>query len=124
MKIKIEDDLFDIVKRIKEIDDGYFVLFDIEKGRYEIHNSKQKQTHCLNVNGCELNSCVIDLILKTNVAYIDHIIEDIDNNNKKHEQKEQDMRKSYSDYMVREIYDFCSNSSKEFKDEMFQTEWR
>ena len=28
MKIEIEDDVFEIVKRLKEIDDGYFVLYN------------------------------------------------------------------------------------------------
>ena len=42
MKIEIKEDLFDIVNRLKEIDDGYFVLYDLKKCRYEVHNKKQE----------------------------------------------------------------------------------
>ena len=36
MKIKIESDVFDIVDRIKEIDDGYFIIYDTQKNKFEI----------------------------------------------------------------------------------------
>jgi hypothetical protein len=39
MRIKIENDLFDICNRIKEIDDGYFIIYDTEKDRFEVHST-------------------------------------------------------------------------------------
>lgn len=123
MKIKIIEDVFDIVSRIKEIDDGYFIVFDTDKGCYEIHNTKQKNTYCLTILK-DLDSRALDLVLVTNIEHIDNIIDDIDKNNIKIEENVQKTRKSQADYMVREIYDFCNNSSKKFDDNVFQTEWR
>ena len=46
MKIKIESDVFDIVDRIKEIDDGYFIMpalmgnqifFKFDNSKYQCH---------------------------------------------------------------------------------------
>ena len=38
----IEWDLFDIAKRLREIDDGYFVFYSYKTKKYEIHNKKQR----------------------------------------------------------------------------------
>ena len=35
MKIRIENDLFEIAKRLKTIDSGYIVVFNTKKHRYE-----------------------------------------------------------------------------------------
>lgn len=40
--IPIFRDTFDIVKRIKQIDSSYFILFNKISGLFEIHSSKQK----------------------------------------------------------------------------------
>lgn len=124
MKIKIERDMFDIVERIKEIDDGYFIVFDDEKNRFEVHNSKQKFTYCLSVPFDELDSRVINLVNSTFVGISDNILEHIDNNNKKIEENNKNNVKSQTDFMVREIYDFCNNSSKKFDENSFHTKWR
>lgn len=48
MNIKVEDDVFDIIKRIKEIDKDYFVVFNKEKSKFELHHSTQPlTTYCL-----------------------------------------------------------------------------
>jgi hypothetical protein len=124
MKIKIEDDVFEIVNRIKEIDEGYFVVFDTRKNVYEIHNSQQENTFCLTVPyGC-LDSRVLELVMVTNIKHYDNIIDEIDNNNNLLCLKQKENIKSQTDYMLREIYEFCNNSSKKFNEKSFQTEWR
>lgn len=124
MKIKIEEDLFDITSRIKDIDDGYFVLFDDVKNCFEIHNYKQEFTYCLTVPFDNLDSRVIELINSTFVGVSDKILEDIDKNNSKIEENNKNKVKSQTDFMLREIYDFCNNSSKNFNEISFQTMWR
>ena len=52
MKIRIENDVFDVVKRIKQIDDGYFVVFDLDKEKYELHNKYQNNSYCLTYPYC------------------------------------------------------------------------
>lgn len=124
MKIKIENDVFDIVNRIKEIDEGYFIVFDTKRNCYEIHNSNQMDTYCMTVcNDC-LDSRVIDDLKISNIDNYDRIIVEIDNNNNTIEQNVYKNIRSQSDYMVREIYDFCNNSSKKLNEDIFQTSWR
>ena len=124
MKIKIEENVFDILERIKEIDEGYFVLFDTSKNCYELHNANQPTTYCLTIPYDTLDSRVIELILYSDISNIDSIMQDIDNNNIKIEEDANNEIKSQTDYMVREIYDFCNNSSKKFDCNSFKASWR
>ena len=43
----IDDDLFGVCRRLKSIDDGYFVFLNYKTGRFEVHNSKDARTLCL-----------------------------------------------------------------------------
>lgn len=124
MKINIENDVFDIVKRIKEIDKGYFILFDTKKGKFELHNIFQPTTYCLTVPFDTLDNRLIDLIYYSNINNIDIIMEDIDKNNENIEKNNNITMKDQTNFMLREIYDFASNSSKEYKDNSFSTIWR
>lgn len=125
MKIKIDSDVFDIVKRIKEIDEGYFVLFDTVKNRYELHNTCQSNSYCLTCPYDEFDSRFIDYIFKTKTCFIDNIVQDIDNNNIEKERKQRENAKDISNFMLREIYSFSNNSSKSLDDEKaFASKWR
>lgn len=124
MNLKIEDDVFGIVNRIKEIDDGYYIEFNMKRNCYEVHNGKQQNSYCLTIPYDVLDSRVIDMVLSTSIKFYDNIVDNIDKNNLDIEEKSHNEFKTRSDYMVREIYDFCSNSSKKFDDNSFQTKWR
>lgn len=125
MRIEIESDVFDIVNRIKEIDDGYKIMLNLKTGRLEVHNTKQQNTFCFVINGDSLDERVIDKIYSTLSCNADNIMEDIDNNNQLIEKKSRDKLKDYTDYMSREIYSFSNNSSKayDFK-KAFCAKWR
>ena len=124
MKIKIDDDVFEIAKRIKEIDDGYYIVFDTKKEVYELHNSKQVYSYCLTVPYANLDSRLLDMVLYTNILNIDNIIKDIDNNNASIERNTAIQVKDYTNFMVKEIYDFCNNSSKQYINDNFKNMWR
>ena len=124
MKIKIDDDVFEIAKRIKEIDDGYYIVFDTKKEVYELHNSKQVYSYCLTVPYTNLDSRLLDMVLYTNISNIDNIINDIDNNNASIERNTAIQVKDYTNFMVKEIYDFCNNSSKQYINDNFKNMWR
>lgn len=122
MKIKINEDTFDIVERIKEIDENYYVVYDTKNSRFEMHYEGIPQTFCF-VIGEELDNRAIDKIYSTSVRFADNIIDEIDNNNKIIEDKNMQSIKSNADYMFREIYRYSSNSSRDIVD-AFQTKWR
>ena len=124
MKIKIENDVFDIVKRIKELDDGYYILFDTMKKQFEVHNKNQKTSYCLTVPYGELDKRLVDLLKYSSIENIDKIVNEIDKNNTILEQNSKSIQKSQSEYMLNEIYQYCNNSSKEFGGDAFSTKWR
>lgn len=125
MLIKVESDVFDIEKRIKEIDDGYFVVFNTKRNKYEIHNMYQENSYCLTIPFDNLDNRILDLINMSLVRNIDKIIDEIDNNNSKLENKSLETIKDYNDYLVREIYAFSNNSSKEYElEKAFSSIWR
>ena len=39
MLVRITNDVFDIARRVKELDEGYYPVYDTEKHRYEIRHS-------------------------------------------------------------------------------------
>lgn len=43
----IDDDMFGVCRRLKSIDDGYFVFLNYKTGKFEVHNSKDAVTLCL-----------------------------------------------------------------------------
>ena len=76
MKQKICFDVYDIVKRIKYIDDGYYVVFDTDKLIFEVHNSKQiGSSYCLTLPYSELDERTLRHVLKTQSVNIDEIVE-------------------------------------------------
>lgn len=67
MKIKITSDVFDITKRLKKIDESYYVLFDTKKKMYELHSNCQKESFCLSLPFECLDNRTIEKTLKTKV---------------------------------------------------------
>ncbi|MBE5757471.1 MAG: hypothetical protein E7345_00885 [Clostridiales bacterium] len=125
MLIKIDEDLFDICKRIKEIDDGYFVVYNTNKLRYELHYKNQENTYCLTCPYENLDVRFVDLVLFSSINNIDKIIDDIDNNNVDIECNYNKSYKDYAKYHLKEIYKFASNSSKNFSNKTaFKSNWR
>ncbi|MBE7076970.1 MAG: hypothetical protein E7374_03685 [Clostridiales bacterium] len=83
MKRKIEFDVYEISKRIKEIDRGYYIVYDTLKDVFEIHNSLQKDTsYCLTLPYKQLDNRTLKYVCVTKSSNIEKIIEKIDNDNK------------------------------------------
>lgn len=80
--LKIEGDVFFIDKRLKEIDKSYFILFNLQKGVYEIHSNDQpKSSYCFTCPYPVLDERTIDFALKTRAQNRDKIIEEIERDN-------------------------------------------
>ena len=124
MKVKIESDVFDITKRIKDIDEGYYIVFDTNKEVYELHCKNQFNSFCLTVPYDVLDDRLLDFINYTDIRNIDNIINDIDINNNEIEKNNNLTFKDKADYMLREIYSFANNSSKQYNENSFLDVWR
>ncbi len=122
MKIKIESDVFDICKRIKEIDENYFVLFNLNSKKFEIHNSKYKNPYCLTIPYERLDSRTIELLCSTDVKNYDKIIKNLDVENERNERRAFEKAKEISDYKIREILKY-SKSDNENLNCTFKSNW-
>ena len=82
-------DVFNIEARLKEIDDGYEIYFNLKMNRYEVHNKNQKRdTFCLVVPFDSIDARLINLVRKTRVERTAKLIEEIENENREKETKD------------------------------------
>lgn len=83
MKKIILSDVFDIAKRLKEIDRNYFVVFNTAKQKYEVHNSRQLgDSYCLTVPFDCFDARTIVLVQQSRIKNISEIVEKMDFDNK------------------------------------------
>lgn len=83
MKIKIFQDVYNIAKRLKNIDRDYYVVYNTSKQKFEIHNSNQVGlSYCLTLPFNQLDERTLKFVLKTQSANIEEILEQIENDNK------------------------------------------
>lgn len=76
--IKITNDVFDICKRIKEIDEGYEIFYCTEKQRFEVHKGGELQSV---LPFDKLDARTVLYLRKTRVENCLRLIEEIDNKN-------------------------------------------
>jgi len=82
MKINISHDVYDIAKRIKNIDRDYYMVYDTIKMKYEIHNSSQiGSSYCLTLPYDMLDDRALNYINMTRVGNIDDILFRLDRDN-------------------------------------------
>ncbi len=75
---KIDDDLYSIAPRLKEIDDRYELYRNLAAGRFEIHANGALQ---IAVPFAELDARTLELARSTRLEYIDRITADIEKSN-------------------------------------------
>lgn len=89
MKREITHDVYNIANRIRDIDSGYYIVYDTSKGHFEVHNANQRDTtYCVTLPFDTLDERVLNYVNKTRVVNIENILEDIDRDNLRHENAE------------------------------------
>lgn len=122
--IKIISDVFDITDRIKEIDAGYYAVYNTARHRYEIHNSGQcGSTFCI-VCDTGLDSRVIDKLRKSRIQNIDKILKEIDKNNEILEKNSKKRAYDESSFKLKEMFDYAKKREADcdFSDS-YKTVW-
>lgn len=124
IKIKIKNDVFNISKRVKQIDKGYFILYNLTKKFFELHNKNQLgNTFCLTFYG-NLDSRLIDKIFESDIRNAENIFEKIEKENEKINREVENKRKGVNEYKLKEIFNYSKNNSKQIKAEnMFASDW-
>lgn len=66
----IENDIYDISNRIREIEDGYFIVYNRAGNVFEVHSTLNKglDTYCFRVPYKELDYRTLQLCRETNIA--------------------------------------------------------
>ena len=81
---EIYSDCQDIIKRLKEIDKDYFVVYNISRKTFELHSCGQEEgTYCLSLPFDCLDERTIDLTLKTQSQKRDELIKELDAENER-----------------------------------------
>lgn len=79
--MEVKDDLYDVVDEIKGISAEYFVEFNPRTLRYELHSHYLRPTYVLTFPYDRLDRRAVTHTLKTRVANIDRLIEEIERDN-------------------------------------------
>ena len=87
-QIAIQSDTFYIRERLKEIDESYFLVYNFNKEKFEVHSSDLKgNTYCLTIPYPVLDERTLFLVRKTRSRNVDMLINEMEEENKK-KQKE------------------------------------
>ena len=83
MRIQIEQDVYNISQRIKEIDRNYYIVYDTSKQKFEVHSSTQiGSSYCLTLPQTQLDERTLKYVRETLSTNIDEILDKIENDNK------------------------------------------
>lgn len=111
--IKIQENSFNIVQRLKEIDENYFVVFNTKTSKFEIHNSAQNlSTFCLTVDG-ELDCRVIKKVLKTRAENIEKLLREIEEHNEKLEKEKNRKVHDELSFKLGETFDYYKSGKED-----------
>ncbi len=78
----VDSDCLGIVQRLKEIDKDYFLVFDLDKKKFELHNSSQVQdTYCLTFEFEQIDERMLEQTLRTRVQNSDAFFEEMEKEN-------------------------------------------
>ena len=86
--IEITDDLFDISRRLKSLDEDYRLYYNGAKRRYEVHNRKQcGSTLAFVVPFEELDARTVEYARKTRAENIELLLAEMDKHNAEQEKQ-------------------------------------
>ena len=83
-KTPVVTNVFLIPERLREIDNGYFVLRNHQTKQFEIHHSGQPHdTYCLTVPYDELDERTLHLVQKTRICNAEKLLLEMEEHNRK-----------------------------------------
>lgn len=84
----IRDDMFGICRRLKSIDDGYFVFLNYKTGKFEVHNAKDTRTLCLVLPYDTLDERTVRHVLYTRAERVKEIVARMERENARLEREQ------------------------------------
>lgn len=83
----IKNDLFNIEKRLKHLNRGYFVVFNEKNRVFEVHNANLRPTFCLRLPYDRLDSRAIERVRKSEITSFNKYFEKLEEDNIKLQNK-------------------------------------
>lgn len=84
MLIEIQNDIYFIGSRLKEIDSNYQVFYNTKRNMFEVHNKEQiGGSYCLTVPYSKLDQRTVDFVRKTRTENRKKLFEEIDKDNER-----------------------------------------
>ena len=82
MKFQINHDVYNISNRVKDIERGYYLIFNTSNQKFEIHSSTQiGSSYCLTLPFEKLDERTLTYVRSTMSKNIDEILNKIENEN-------------------------------------------
>lgn len=123
MKIIIESDMFDIVKRLKQIDQSYFVVYDNIKNRYEVWSEEVQKVLCFVVPFNTLDARTIVYANKTNSSNAQKIYQEIEKYNNDKVANIYNKIVDENSYKFKEIFNYEKLSKQMTPNLAYRTKW-
>lgn len=102
-RVEIKHDLFDIVKRLKAIEDSYRVYYNYIKKQFEVYSYNN---YCLTI-GTKLNNLALKKAFYTHIRNKNRIFKDIERDNDKLRKKEEDEIVNKAKYQLSTRIDYA-----------------
>lgn len=103
----LENNVFDIPKRLKEYDPSFFIVINLNSEKFEVHSTDNLfDTYCFTVPYDELDSRTIDLVKKNDTKKFGakELEREIDENNKKIEEQKKKNQKKWIEDVAKETH--------------------
>ncbi len=82
MKFQISHDVYNITNRVRDIERGYYLVFNTSNQKFEIHSSTQiGSSYCLTLPFKKLDERTLKYVRSTLSKNIDEILNKIENEN-------------------------------------------
>ena len=110
MKIKINENVFDITSRLKQINPNFFIMYNLNTKKFELHdNNYGVLSYILSFPFDVLDGRAIDYVKKNFNKEIDY--DEVDKYNKKINDKKIEKLKSENDYKLTKYFDYANKKS-------------
>ncbi len=98
--VRIENDVFDIGARLREIDGGYYPVYNLTKKRFEVHHSGSKNSLQVVLPYPCLDKRAIDRVRETRLEYVENMLREMDESNEKKRLDSEKRRMDEADELI------------------------
>ena len=123
-RLLIKSDLFNITKRIKQIDKKYFIVFNKKTKKFEVHYKRNSSTLELVLPFDRLDKRTLDFVLKTKMENKQKLIEEMEKNNQKLEDEKNRNMLDEATYKAKEMLRYAQSKTGDVNfDNSYSNKW-